>query len=368
MSYSFVLTDLAGREVSELAGASAKRAAIPIVGMGTSSVTLRGDHEDADYLLEGDALLRVYEVDDLTATRTLIAHHDLVGAEEVASEAAVTVAATFADPVWTLMRRLCGKSPGGYTRGSSIAQVDRGTIIAELVAATNAENVSGVRVGTLAPSSDTYVAGWFYKKIGLAIAELGATLDGPDWRVRPIEYDNGYIGELDVLPSIGQIQSNAVFEYGDGALNVTSYRRVVTKENTANRLFSLPAGFPDNAVGIPLQREDLASQSARRLLEDVVPSDLTVDELRASLLDAHITARGGPTQTITFTPVRALTSGRVPRLGVDFNVGDVLPFRATVTRRGTLVKRLNILARLYSYEVTIDEQGAGSAALTVTPS
>jgi hypothetical protein len=374
--YAFVLTTLAGTQVSELPLATSKRVTVAGKGQGVSSFVVRAG-ADADFLLEGDALVRIYDVDDLTGTRTLIGHHRLISAEEVADGSGTSVAAAFADPLWVLIRRLVGKTAGGYSRGTSLAPVDRGTILSELLAATNADSPSGVTLGSLTASSSTYVAGWYFKPFAEALAELGATLDGPEWRIRPIEFvppgpgtdeKMGYYGALDLGPALSQIRPDAVFEYGDGPLNVRAYRRAVSLEGSANRLFSLPAGFPDAAVGSILQVEDTPSRNARGLLEAVVPADVVADELRLALLDSHIGIRKGARRTITFEPVRDLTGRRVPKLGRDFNVGDIVPFRASaVNTSGVLVKRINALVRIYSYTVEVDQAGAGTPTLTVTP-
>jgi len=363
--YTFLLSTLGGTLVSEVPAATAKAFEVAVNGQGTSRLTIRGGTEDADFVLGGDALLKIYEVDPaLPAGRVLLAHHRLVTAEEVGAENSVSVAATFADPLWILGRRLIGKSAAGYTR----ATADRGTIIAELVDAANAESPSGLRIGTVTASSATTVGGWFYKAISEAITELASTLDGPDYRVRPIDYTAGVIGELDVSPSIAEVRADAVFEYGEGLANVRSFKRAVSNEGLANRVISLPAGFPENAVGAVLQRDDAASADIRGLFESVVTADIGVDALRASILDAHLQVRRGPRQVITFELVADLGS-RVPKLGRDFNVGDIVTFRATIrTDAGQLLKRINVLVRVYGYGVSVDEAGYGTPTLTVTPS
>lgn len=373
MSYVFILEDLAGVERSELPAASNRRFSRAVGTLDTSSATVRLEHRDADFLLEGDALLRIEEVNDdflVDGDKTLLGHHRLVSAEEVVSEDRASVAASFASPFWVLMRRLCGKSTAGYTKGTALAPVDRGdVIIRELVALANADSVTGVRMGTVTPSSSTYVSGWFYKPIGEAIAELAATLDGPDWRVRPIPYTGGYIGELDVMAAIGTYQPDAVFEYGDGLLNVRGYRRGVSLEATTTRAFHLPPGFPDSAGQVPMQEDGLASQAARGVLETVVTADLATDDLRRKLLQGYIAIRSSPRQVITFDPRRTVGVG-VPRLGTDFDVGDIVPFRAsalTTLDPGAppeLVKRIDVTTRVYSAEVDVD---ANTLSLVTAP-
>jgi hypothetical protein len=389
VAWHTVLCDLQGTPISELATAKNRRCAIPVLSMATAGAQVALAHEDADTLLECDTVLKIYEsLNAAEAARAVAAGTPVTGdgrilqfvgrqvtAEETAGAGATAnVVATWADPFWTLLRRLCGKSTTGYSRGTALVMVDPGvTIISELVAATNAESPSGLVMGNVAASTSTYVAGWFYKPIGEAIAELSATLFGPDWRVRPIEPVAtagalATIGALDVLPVIGQVQPGAVFEYGDGLLNVGGYKRGVTMDGVLDRAFHLPPGFPDNAAQVAMVEEDLTAQARRGLLEGVVQQDLTVDDLRRKLLQHHIAVRSNPRQTITFDPVRDPTGSRVPRLGIDFNIGDVIPFRASVTVNGTMVKRINANVRAYQYAVSIGDDGSPTPQVTVTPS
>lgn len=382
MSWDFVLSDLAGNAVSELPGARSKRVSLGVRTLSSAAVTVPTDSDVADFLLGGDALLRVYQSSDtMTSTppgvtdRKLMAHLRLVTAEEAGQAGQPgTVAATFADPFWTLLRRLIGKSTAGYSRGTALAPVDRGTIISELVAATNAESASGLRMGTVTASSSTYVSGWFYKRIAEAITELTATLDGPDWRIRPIELVPvagqalGVIGELDVAAAIGVANPDAAFEYGDGLVNVAGYRRLVSLETSLNRAIHLPPGFPDTTTQQAITADDAASQAARGLLEDVIASDVNVDDLRTKLVQYHVAIRKGPRQTMTFSPVRDPSGQRVPRVGIDYNVGDAVPFRVTILKQdGSLSKRINVLTRVYNVDVNVDDVGVGVQTLTVAP-
>lgn len=367
----YVLEDLAGNPRSELPGAYGKTCAPqPLASMGTAGVTVPLDHEDADFLLAGDALLRVYETDVPGRTTPLTHFHGrLITAEEVAGSdnPKAGVACTFADGLWTLLRRLCGKSRAGYSAGTALALVDRGAIIADLVNTTNLESPSGIRPGQVLTSAPTFVSGWYYAKIAEKIAELSATLDGPDYMVRPIDFTSGYYCELDVAAVIGAVRLDSAFEFGDGLLNVKSYKRGVSLDGTANRVFHLPPGFPDNLTQEVKQADNAGSQATRGLLEDIVSADLSVDELRVKLVAHHIAVRSNPRQTITFEPVTDV-GARVPRYGVDFANGDVVPFRATFWKRSGPVKRIDALFRIYQTAFAVDDNGVATPTLTITPS
>lgn len=375
MAYKFTLRTLRGVAIGELPAASGKRVGIPIKANATATVSVRLDHDAADTLLEGDTLLEVRELDDTTGLPVAPAplfHGRQDTAEEVGGEDGGSVVATFSDLFAPLDRRLVGKSSTGYTRGDALNLVDRGQIVTELLNATNAESPSGLRIGTVTPTSGTFIGPtpWFYKPLSEVVVELGSTLDGYDWRVRPIRFTPaagagslGYVGELDIAPVIGQSRPDAAFEFGDGLLNVKTYRRPVTAQGRVNRVFHLPPGFPDNAAQIPLTREDTGAQTNVGLFETVVPGDLTSDDLRGKLLDYHLAVRKGLRQTITIEPVSSL-SGTVPVYGRDYTVGDIVPFRAW--RNG--VKRIDVLLRIRQVELAIDPSGAATFGLTMVPS
>ena len=371
MAYQFILEDLAGRGLSDLPGATGKSFARTLASLSTGQITVPLWHEQADTLMGGDALLHVI---DTTSTTSLdVFRGRLVTAEEQAGDGKGSVKATFADGFWTLSRRLCGKSTGGFSQGTATAPVAHTAIMQALINATIAEGPAGIRVGSITASPSTAFTGpHYYKKIGELIAELGATADGPDWRVDPIATAataNPALAdycEFVAAPSLATLRMDQPFEYGDGRLNVKSYNRVVSNEGVANSVYGLPSGFPDSGSTVA-SASNSSSIAARGLLEDVVANDLTVDQLRQQLVDLHITVRANPRQTMTFEPVNDLSGQRLPRLRADYDVGDVVPFRVAVRRGQTLDKRVDVLARIFQVEVTVDERGVGQPKLTISP-
>lgn len=402
MAWITVLTDLKGVVLSHLTGASGRELTLGVNTMGTATLTVPVEHDDADLLLNCRTLLKVYERVDEPAARTAAAAARttapgpvIVGgdkilhfvgrqitAEEVAGASGrPTIACTFADAMWTMSRRVVGdNAEHGYwypSLNNAANLADVATIISDIVSRASGQHPPGLKMGTFATgSTSTQVLQWYFKNVGEAIAELCATLDGPDWKVRAIEpalYAAGYeahpfiFGELNVYPTIGQHRADAIFEYGTGALNVGSYRRAVTIEDAANHLWHLPPGFPDNVTQSPFLQEDQSVYTTDGKLTAVVQADIKPDDFRTKLLRHHLAVRKSPRQIITFEPVRDPSGERVPRLGVDFDVGDTLPFRATVSRFGTLVQRLNVTVRVYKAAISIDDQGAATTRLTVTP-
>lgn len=369
MRYPFIVADLGGTEQGEIVqtiGQSKRFVPSPLATMGTAGFTVRQDHPLADFLLEGDALLKIYQEDDrIVSGRRLSQVVRLITAEEEAGDGKASVATTWADPFWVLLRRLIGKTPQGYSKGTPGALVDSAEIAADVLAAANAESPSGVALGTTSPSAPTHAAGWYYKPAGEAIAQLGAAALGPTWKIRPQEPASGVYGLLD-FGTIGRQRDDAPWEFGDGLLNVKSYRRSVSHEGTANRVFHLPQS---NGAGVPLTADDAPSIARRGLLESVVnaASDLAVDDLRAKLLGYHLAVRKLAKVTITFDPVRD-TAKSLPILGVDYDTGDVQPFRAWSRKSGQSTLRIDALVRLYQAAIQVSDAGTGTPSLTVTRS
>lgn len=375
MAYVFLLEDLAGNAQSELPGATGKTFSRLLSQMATARVTVPLWDKDADLLLSGDVLLKVIDVQ--ASSRVNVFHGRLISAEEVGTaDDQASVSATFADAFWPMMRRIRGKSTVGLSYGTPGSPTTASAAITDLVNNANSISPTGLRLGTVTTTTANVVTGpHFYKVIGELIAQLAGTLDGPDWRVEPIDAVAStnpatcYYGELTVAPAIGQTRLDQPFEYGDGRLNVRNYRRTVALDGVANLVSNLPAGYPDIAAGSVVTSSDAASQAARGLLETVVQADLTDATLRQALVDLHLLVRKNPRQTITFDPVNDLSFDRLPRLRVDYDVGDVVPFRASIKQAdGSIDKRINILARVYGVEVAVDEKGVGQPTITVTPS
>lgn len=374
MAYQFLLEDLAGRARSDLPGATGKSFARAILGMSTGKVVVPLWDDQADFLMAGDALLHV--IDTAVTPHANVFRGRLVTAEEQAGDGKATVAATFADGFWPLTKRLAGKSQAGVTYGTPSSPVAATAAISSAVSTTIAASPAGIRLGSVTATPATVNSGpHYYKKVSEIITELSAVLDGPDWRIDPIDTvasANPLLCnycELVMAPSLGSVRLDQPWEYGDGRLNVKSYSRVVSNEGLLNNGYVLPAGFPGNTTGAVINAADATSQGNRGLFEEVITSDLTVDNLRQQLVNLHIAIRANPRQTITFDPVNDLSGERLPRLRYDYDVGDIMPFRVAVrTSTGALDKRVDALFRVFQVEVTVDERGVGQPKLTISPS
>jgi hypothetical protein len=357
MPWRFVATSLAGANVGEILNAKNRGVGLGLRRVETCGMLLRLDNPLADSLLNGDLLVKAY---DGTTLRFV---GQTIGAEEVNDGTNASVQITCASPLWRLNKRFVGKGTVGYSQGTAGAQVDRGTIMSSMLNAVNTEAHTGIELGTVAASSNTYVAYTPFKRVLEAFTELAQGVAAPDFRFRPQEPQavsgGTRLGYLDIAGTIGQNRPATIFEYGVNRRNVASYKRQVSLEGMMNAGYAL-----DPAGGAPTSAVDNTSIAAYTRLEDLVPTDLSVAALRQTLVDEHLRVRKNPRQLIEFTPVRddPAAPGRVPRFGTDYEIGDVVRFRAV---HGTTV-RVNAMLRIFAIEYKIDEEGAAVPTFTLT--
>ena len=329
----------------------------------TASGTLRLDNPLVDTVLGGSVLLKAYD----GATLRFVG--PLQSFEETASGDGGSVAVTFADPLAVFLgKRLVGKSSAGYVDGDALNTRDRSTLVTNLLAAANASAYTHVDAGTVvATGSSSYLNLGPYANALAGITGVVNTLNGPDVELvlqEPQAVAAGLrYGLLNVAPVIGTVRSDVVFEYGYGRRNVASYRRAGDLSIMLNRAYGLPS-TADTAASV-VTASDAASITAWDVLEDVVPSDLGTDALRQATVDEHVRIRKAPRVLVSFSPVRndVARPGRVPQYGADFNLGDVVRFRAVSQTRSV---RVDALLRVYAVDWTIDNEGASVPEFTLT--
>lgn len=362
--WHFIVTDLDGVQVGEIAARQRKVRHAFNARAKTASCSLRLDDPLVDFILDGRALLKAYEGDTLRFVGPLATY------EETSDGTGGSVALTFADPWTILIARLLGKTTTGYADGSAGSLKDKTLLVTNLLAAANAEGYTGIEIGdTVDTGSTSFVAFPPYKIAADAIAEVVNALDGPDIEVVPHEpTDVGggdiQIATLDVKSAIGGSRPNAAWEYGTGKRNVASYSRRGDLTLLLNRGFALPPS--SDAAGVVVTDDDATSIADYGLREGLVSTDVDVAQLRQALVDEHVRIRKNPRVIVTFQPVKvdSTTLGRVPEYGVDFALGDTVPFRA-VSEAG--VVRVNAFLRVYAVDWTIDDNGASLPSFTLTP-
>lgn len=369
MGFVYIVADPStGANIGELRNAGNRSVNLAVNRNPTASATIRVDHPYADRLLSGASLLKVYEAGPPFATPALRFIGHVAGVEEVGEGNGLpgSLAVTFGGPFTRFGERLLGKTTTGYADGTALAPVDMSTLVANLVTAANGEGYTGVDLGTVtAAGSTSYLTFTPYKPAADAINEVVNSLGGPDFKlaaIEPLVVAGGLrIATMDVKASVGTSKPAAAFEYGVGRRNVTTYNRRVNYA-IANAVYGLPpSSNPAAAVVASTDAGSIATYGRR---EALVGTDLAVDALRQRLVDETVRIRKNPQQVITFQPARedAARPGSVPRFGVDFDLGDVVPFRAV--SGGTV--RVNAGLRVYGVSWSIDANGAARPTFTLT--
>lgn len=374
MALDFILTDLQGVVQGEVMNASDSSVTLPHLRVPSATLRIPLYHDLADFAVNNDSLLKVYHV-DATEARTLIFNGPVVTAEEVGANLSQTIALTAAGPYWRLTKRLipASKVKAGFAQGTTSAPVDVGLIAHNILDNTNSDFYTGIERGTRIASVGGVVGPWWNKIAAEGIAELSAGLGTFEMEVAPNEpmastqFPTALfprIGTLNVAPLIGTSRPDAIFEFGSGRSNVTSYNRTVDRTGLLTRGTITVQGWPDAPPKRTVAPFDLLDQitissdqvNTRGLFEELVPDGgIIEDSLRTSLLNFHLGIRKNPRQIITFT----LAPNAVPTPFVDYVVGDTVRARATV--RG--VTRFDASFRVWGMNLATDKQGNQTTAL-----
>lgn len=394
MAWSFVLTTLAGQPIGELRQNSSRGFRRSLNRGRTIRGSIRANNSLAAYVQQNERTL-VKAYDDRSGAKVLRHCGPITGHEKTVDERGRgAIGWNAAGPEWRLLSRLIGKNAGGAVFGGPVTLVDRGSVMSQIITALNGGSAplgtsvgdTGIRPGVIVPSGSSYFGPWRWYPASSAFADLSSGLDGPDYDFAPVEpVVDAYglqIAALNVAPAIGQLRANAVFEFGDGKRNVKGFSIVSDSGVVANDVAHLPPGFPDNATQAVIEQSDAQSIIDRGLREDVLTEDVTTDALRLQLVQDHIAVRKQQRRTITFSPVRdpdpfgtPLEERRVPRPFVDYDVGDIVPFRATelvdvvdptsgLVTGCTAVKTVDAFFRVFTIDIDIGDDGSETPTLT----
>jgi len=362
--WTFVLEDIKGKAINEVRNATDRNLSIGLNRPATSSFTIRPDNELMGPLFNEDTLLKVYEDANLRFRGNVTSSEFATSEGESAS-----IRVNAADPAWKLTKRLLGLSSGGTTYSGEKAKIAR-KMINELNtdAATYPTNPhTGIKLlaeSAYTSGSGTYIAGPYAPALS-CINDLAHNLTGFDWYMKPIEgefFGGGWVG-----PLVAQFEANnafgkdggVVFEHGFGTHNVRSQNYTRDLSDLCNEAFHLPDdGFSEG--GVVKNYFDLTTMGVRGRYEQVADAfGLTDEGLRKAWLEEFIRVKKNPRQVVTMTLDTDDGTGRVPKLGTDYWLGDMVTARAVV--QGTTL--YNGKVRVYGVNVAVDENGVGQ----VTP-
>lgn len=351
--WTFELCDLAGTTLGEIRDATSRSLTLALNRPSTASFIVRPDNAMMVPLFEDDTKLRIW--DDKT-----LRYYGYVTSAEFGEEAgsAPTVKVNTADAAWKLSRRITGKSSGGTAHSGDKAKSAR-----KIINEVNGEGESGVKVEAeaayAAAGSGSYTAGP-YKTALACINDLAHGIDGFDWRIDPLQGLDPQVGVFVAQPVLGSEKLACVFERGWGKKNVRSMSYVRDISTLANRAFHLPDDGVETEGAVVKVKNDAASEAHRGRFETIADA-FGIDDatLREKWLEEVIRVRKNPRFVVGMTLDIDDGTGRVPRYGTDFGLGDVVQARAVVA--GTTM--FNGKARVYQVKFELNDVGSA----TVTP-
>jgi hypothetical protein len=382
VTWTGVCVDQSGSALGELREASGRSFRKALSRSRTMSWTVQADNPLARWHVDDTVRVKWYQDDVLRLVGPLATF------EKNRDQSGGTIAVNCADPfTMTLPRRLLGKSPQGSSYGTALAQIDKGAIVTQMLAEANASGDTGIRIGNVQPSANGFAGPYYYAPSDQAISALAAGTPGFDWDLVPIEptadSTGVQIGRLDIYAAMGGTKDNVSFEFGVGKRNVQSFRDVGDNTQILNRAYGLPPGFPDNATSPVLTSIDQTSINARGPMEGTVDTgDLAVDALRQALLDENVAVRKAPRRLIAFQPIAQDPANtpdalrRTPRPFVDYDVGDVVHFRADEPFRRVdpstgavldtvMITTVDALFRVFAIQVDIADNGSETVTVTL---
>lgn len=354
-----VLTDLDGVALNEVRQATERKVVMSLNRPSTAGFSVRPDNPILKPLFTEDTLLKVYE-------DTMLRFYGNVISSELATQddgSTPTIKVSAADPAWKLSRRLLGLSSGGTKY-----EGDKAKSACKMINELNTDTVTystnpetGIKLLAEAEyeagGSGTYVAGP-YKAALSCINDLAHGLDGFDWYMAPLDNAAKKIVTFEASAVYGG-EVSAVFEHGYGQKNVRKLSYVRDLSGLANKAFHLPdEGLTEG--GEVKSASDATSIEYRGRYEAVADGFGLVDgTLRQNWVDEVVRVRKNPRFVVSMTLDIDDDTGRVPQLGTDFWLGDLVQARSIISS----TTMFNGKVRVYQIQVELNDAGAA----TITP-
>lgn len=364
-SWAFILTDRNFVPQGEILNASSRQVALPLSKLSTASFQVRLDNPLVDQLMTTEGYIKCYR--RTRTTNWALQHYGpIISAEAAGDKDKGTVTVNSVGAGWILQKRLAGKSKFG----AAYVATDRAIVARALIDQTNSDNETGIDTTIYTPSSGstvTYTAGP-YKPVMDCITELATALDGFDWTFNIIDnFANGMVTGQKIaaflaLPLITNVRPDAVFEWGVGRNNVSTFKWQVSRDTQANKVYHNTANGPD-APGFPtVSALDAQSITDWKLLEDLANADLLDNDMRQNLVNEHVAVRAQPRQVFEFSPhIDPSDAGRLPIYGVEWFLGDQVRARVAFGSK----TKFDAMVRCYGVQFDINEFGVEQQTLTL---
>lgn len=356
--WSFIFTDLSTTPIGEVLNATERDVSLPLNRLTSCAFKLRLDNPLANQIATTEGFIKAYR------NGQLVHFGPIISAEEVADTGAATLAVNSMGAAWILGKRLANTTFSSAT--------DRAQMIKTLIDSTNVSRDTGISTSGLpisAASAITYEAGP-YRPILDIISELATSIDGFDWSFVPVEnfapggITSNIIARFTAAPVFGEDRPEAVFEYGTGLRNISSYKSTVVRDTQANRVYHI-VPTEENPLSPVVYAEDLVSQDKWGLVADVAQANLISASSRTALTQDHVAVRKEPRRLIEFLPhIDPASTGRLPQYGIDYGLGDTV--QARIVYDGSI--RLNASVRVWGVSFAIDNEGIEKVTLQLVES
>lgn len=356
--WTYRLANLAGEELGEIKNATDRNLQLAINRPSTASFTMKPSDEMLSYIFADDTLLQVWE------DKTLRFYGNVVSSEFATQEAggSPTIKINAANPAWKLSKRLLGLNNGGDAYSG-----DKAKMAWKMLNKLNTDTVTyptkpytGIKLNSEASyssgSTGSYTAGPYKSALG-CINDLAHGIDGFDWYISPL--DEGETIGLWEAKAVYGTEASAVFEHGYGSHNVKQITYLRDLGNLANKAFHLP----DEGLGEVGAEVKVGSNSPslehRGRYEEVADAFGIVDGgLRQSWVDDVVKVKGNPRFVAGMTLAQDDGTGRVPQIGTEFWLGDMVTARSVVEN----VTLFNGKVRVYQINIAVND--AGTASIT----
>lgn len=358
--WTYDLANLDGTPVGEISNAVERTLTLGLNKPATASFTIRPDNEMMPYLFGGDRLLKVYEDGVLRFYGNIISSEYSSGGDESGN----TVRCNAANPAWRLNKRLLGISKGG-----TIYEGDKAKIARKMINELNTDTATyplnlytGIELleeaAYFAGSTGKYVAGPYQTALS-CINDLAHNITGFDWYIAPVDGKGTTIGVFEANNSFGD-PSKAIFEHGSGSHNVRSLTFTRDLSDLVNNAYHLPDDGLEAPGAEVRNKQDTTSITTHGRYETVADAfGLSDVALRDAWLEEVIRVKKNPRYVASMTLDIDDGTGRVPKLGTDFWLGDTVEARSVVEKN----TMFDGLVRIYAVNISIAQSGTE----TITP-
>lgn len=235
---------------------------------------------------------------------------------------------------------------------------DAGTVASALLSLANDQFASLITMGTVQATQFRTRAYKRFQNIGQEIQALSDVEAGYDIEITPDTRT------MNVWSFMGNdLRSSVAFGYLTGpGHNLASVQRQISSDKTVNRMYvmgdstAVQVDDPPSQALYPMFEEQVqlpgVNDNSQQQSFTYVPG-ATASTLLQAYANAEMLIRDQPLVIYNIVPMPADNTTRVPRLFVDYGLGDIVKFSAKHGRFNVQ----NKAARVFSITVSIDENG-----------